>query len=210
LIAGTVYTNAQPNITSVGTLTSLDVSGTITAANITANTGVFTGDAGGLSNIAVANINGLGNIATLNLDGSSSNVLYGNGVFAPGGGGGGSSIANGTSNVIVELDGNVSTSVAGNANIFVVTGTGANVNGNLTVANISNLGNVGNVKITGGANGQILATDGTGNLNWYNKPSGGTGFIYVYTRSSGAIEVQLTNSVLNIVGRSGNIPVPIS
>jgi hypothetical protein len=44
--------------------------------------GIYNGDGGGLSNIAVANITGLGNIATLNLTGSSSNVLYGNGVFA--------------------------------------------------------------------------------------------------------------------------------
>jgi hypothetical protein len=36
LVAGTVYTNAQPNITSVGTLTSLSVSGNITGANIIA------------------------------------------------------------------------------------------------------------------------------------------------------------------------------
>ncbi len=48
LIAGTVYTNAQPNITSVGTLTSLDVTGNITSGN--ANLGnlvtssYFTGD----------------------------------------------------------------------------------------------------------------------------------------------------------------------
>jgi hypothetical protein len=34
LVAGTVYTNAQPNITSVGTLTSLTVSGNVTAGNI--------------------------------------------------------------------------------------------------------------------------------------------------------------------------------
>ena len=37
LIAGTIYTNAQPNITSVGTLTSLSVTGNITAANLVAN-----------------------------------------------------------------------------------------------------------------------------------------------------------------------------
>ena len=57
-------------------------------------------------------------------------------------------IANGTSNVsIPDTNGNVNTSVNGNANIFVVTGTGANVNGNLdasgnlTVQN-ANLGNL--------------------------------------------------------------------
>lgn len=39
LISGTLITGAQPNITSLGTLSSLNVSGTITAANIVANTG---------------------------------------------------------------------------------------------------------------------------------------------------------------------------
>ena len=34
LVADTVYTNAQPNITSVGTLTSLNVTGNVTAGNI--------------------------------------------------------------------------------------------------------------------------------------------------------------------------------
>ena len=57
-------------------------------------------------------------------------------------------IQNGTSNVrIAVADGSVNTSVNGNANIFVVTSTGANVNGyttvsgNLTAAN-ANLGNL--------------------------------------------------------------------
>jgi hypothetical protein len=53
--------------------------------------------------------NNIGNIAGLNLDGDSSNVLYGNGVFAPiTGGGGGNSISDGASNVsVVATDGNV-------------------------------------------------------------------------------------------------------
>jgi hypothetical protein len=58
LVAGAVYTAAQPSITSVGTLTGLEVSGNVTAANITANTGVFTGNAAGLSNIPGANVTG--------------------------------------------------------------------------------------------------------------------------------------------------------
>jgi len=55
---GTVTNAAQPNITSVGTLTSLNVSGNITASNITANTGIFTGNGSGLSAIAGANVTG--------------------------------------------------------------------------------------------------------------------------------------------------------
>ena len=39
---------------------------------------------------------------------------------------------------------------------------------NLTANGLVNLGNVGNVNIAGGSNGQYLATDGAGNLNWQN------------------------------------------
>ena len=56
--AGTVTTAAQPNITSVGTLTGLGVNGTVTAVAFTANTGVFTGNGSGLSAIAGANVTG--------------------------------------------------------------------------------------------------------------------------------------------------------
>jgi hypothetical protein len=38
--------------------------------------------------------------------------------------------------------------------------------GNINVTSSANLGAVGNVKITGGASGYILSTDGTGNLSW--------------------------------------------
>jgi hypothetical protein len=41
LVAGTVYTNAQPNITSVGTLTSLDVSGHLVANTFQMGYGVY-------------------------------------------------------------------------------------------------------------------------------------------------------------------------
>ena len=58
LVAGTVYTAAQPNITSVGTLSALNVSGNIAAPNITANTGAFYGNAAGLTNIPAGNISG--------------------------------------------------------------------------------------------------------------------------------------------------------
>jgi hypothetical protein len=101
--ASTVTTNAQPNITSTGTLSSLSVSGNANVGNIGATNGVFTNVSGNGSaltaitganvsgavsfattanSVAVANISGIGNIATVNLDGNASNILYGNGVFA--------------------------------------------------------------------------------------------------------------------------------
>ena len=54
LVAGTVYTAAQPNITSVGTLTSLAVTGNITSGNVSGTGGVFTyvsGDGANLTSI---------------------------------------------------------------------------------------------------------------------------------------------------------------
>jgi len=63
-----------------------------------------------------------------------------------------------------------------NLNNNSIIGTGnINFNGNLTIGNngIVNLGSVNNVKILGGANGQVLSTDGSGNLSWISQTGGG-------------------------------------
>jgi hypothetical protein len=44
---------------------------------------------------------------------------------------------------------------------------------NLTGASNVSLGPVANVRITGGANGQVLSTDGSGNLNWITSSGSG-------------------------------------
>jgi len=119
--AGTVTTNAQPNITSVGTLTSLSVSGNITGANLQG------------------------------------------------------SLANGNSNInIPSANGNINLSAVGNANIVVVTGTGANVTGTLNVTGNTTAGNVilsgatSGVSLGGsfGTRGQTLKSDGNSNAIW--------------------------------------------
>jgi hypothetical protein len=62
LVSGTVYTAAQPNITSVGTLTSLTVSGNISSGNANlgnlATANFFSGNGSGLSSITGANVTG--------------------------------------------------------------------------------------------------------------------------------------------------------
>ena len=80
--------NGNANLTFDKSTSILSVIG-----NVTAN--YFIGSGNNISNIQVANVTGLGNIATLNIDGSSSNVLYGNGVFAAGGGGGSGDVPGG-------------------------------------------------------------------------------------------------------------------
>ena len=42
---------------------------------------------------------------------------------------------------------------------------------NLLISNVANLGGTSNVKISGGLNDYVLATDGTGNLTWTSKGS---------------------------------------
>ena len=144
-VTGSLTTAAQPNITSVGTLTSLAVTGNISSGN--------------------AN---LGNLVIANFFSGNGSLLTGITVSA------GNTIVNGNSNVIVTANGNVTTSVAGNANILIVTGTGVNVAGTLNVtgnATVGSLltsgsgGNVSNVNVISAntfiASGNITA----GNAN---------------------------------------------
>jgi len=143
----TSNSNSQPNITSVGTLTSLAVTGNLSSGNANlgnlsiANyvTGTLTTAAqpnitsvGTLSNLSVTGNSNLGNLASANFFSGDGYLLSNLSVTA------GSTIVSGSSNVKVELNGNVNITSAGNANVVTVTGTGANVNGYLTVTgNIS-------------------------------------------------------------------------
>jgi len=78
LVAGTVYTAAQPNITSVGTLTSLAVTGNVTTGNVSGTTGTFTTVAGTLSTAAQPNITSVGTLTGLTVNGditSTGNLI---------------------------------------------------------------------------------------------------------------------------------------
>jgi len=149
----TVAANANVNISSNGvanvfvvTNTGVNVAGTLNAtgnANV-ANLGVT-------SNITVANLT----VSTFSNLGSNANVVITggtNGQYLQTNGSGGLSwatistagVSNGTSNIsIPAVNGNVNTSVAGNANVFVVTGTGVNVAGTLNATGNANVGNIG-------------------------------------------------------------------
>jgi hypothetical protein len=81
LVAGTVYTNAQPNITSVGTLSSLAVTANITAGNVYANTGIIGANllTGTLTTNAQPNITSVGTLGNLTVSGNAqANIIIGN------------------------------------------------------------------------------------------------------------------------------------
>jgi hypothetical protein len=115
-IEGTLLTAAQPNITSVGTLASLSLSGSITTP--------------GTANVGTLKASGI----TYPIgDGDSGQVLTTNGAgdlfFASPIS---NQLVNGNSNVIVNANSNITVSVAGIANVINVTNNAVTVKGNVT------------------------------------------------------------------------------
>jgi hypothetical protein len=110
----------------------LSVSGNATVGNInggnlvTANNITITGisDLGSNANVRITGGNPIDVLVTVD---GAGNLAWGTLTLD-------AEIANGLSNVYVNFDGNVTTSVGGVANVLVVTGTGANVNGTLSVS----------------------------------------------------------------------------
>ena len=178
--AGTVTTNAQPNITSVGSLTGLTVSNATGVVDFTTTANVTLG--------AVANLHISGGSSSQFLQTDGSGTLTWAGISSS------STLANGTSEVSIPVvNGNVNVTAAGNANILVVTGTGANISGTLKVSGQSNLGAVGNVIITGGTNGQYLQTNGSGNLVWVGISSSSS-----LANGNSEVSIPVANSNVNI------------
>ena len=146
-VGGTLTTAAQTSITSVGTLTSLAVTGNATVGNISATN--------------------LGNISSINLTGSSSNVLYGNGIFAAASGGAGTP---GGLNTYVQF--NDASTFGGNANFTynkaTDTLTAGNIGGTLTTAaqtSITSVGTLGSLAVTGNiTSGNLSGTNIVGTL----------------------------------------------
>jgi hypothetical protein len=186
-VGGTVFVSGNANVGNLGTVGLITATGNVTGGNLTTT---------GLANIGslvVTGTSNLGPVGNVTITGGTSGYYLqtnGSGVLSWAAVPTGTNISNGTSNVTIPtINGNVNTSVAGNANVFVVTGTGVNVAGtlntgagnanvgnlgvtantttaNLNVTNLSNLGPVGNITITGGTSGYYLQTNGSGSLSW--------------------------------------------
>ena len=206
LVADTVYTNAQPNITSVGTLTGLISNGVI---NFTNASNVTLG--------AVGNVRITGGTTGQYLQTDGSGTLSWSTVST----GAASNIANGNSNVnIPSANGNVNISAVGNANVLVVTGTGANINGyatisgNVTAGNISTSGSGGNITganvITANtftASANITANTFTASANITAQYYIGNGSLLTGIATSG---LSNGNSNINIPSANGNILVTVA
>ena len=141
-LQGTILQANQTNITSVGTLVGLSISGT------------------GNGNLSVANTANIGTLIASNLtypsvDGNPNEMLvtYGNGTLhfaniVP------TTIVSGNSNIVAIANSNITVGVAGTANVVVVTSTGANITG---YANISGNVSANNVSVSTDITGYILS-----------------------------------------------------
>jgi hypothetical protein len=173
------------------------------------------------TDIINTNLARLGNVANVKIYGGNANgilttdgtgnLFFASAPIAP-------TIANGLSNVTVDLSGDVRTSVAGTPNVFIVANTGITVNGR------SNLGSNANVIITGGGANQLLSTDGTGNLSWVSSPptsqiSNGTSNLTISQNgnivavATGTTALNISNLGINVNGAinaTGNINTDIN
>lgn len=191
-VAGEVTVNAQPNITSVGTLSSLTVSGNIAAGNAS------------LGNVVEANYF-LGNGALL------TGIIVGTA----------NTIANGASNVAV-FDTTIRLSANNTANVVVVTYDGANVLGNLTVTdtvtaesitgtlttsaqpNITSLGTLSGLTVDGAVTVTSLVGNISGNIA---APGNVTEIVYNKAGNTAASNAFAFNDTSNTLSVTGNVAV---
>lgn len=95
----------------------------------------------------------------------------------------------------------VSELVSGNV-VIVIDSSGNVSTPDLTVTGRSNLGAVANITITGGSNGQVLTTDGAGNLTFSTPAAGGADLMPFF------IPVGETYTISN--NRQGLFALPIT
>ena len=186
--AGNVTLSAQSNITSLGILTGLRTTG---LANFVGASNVALGAVGNVHitggvNGYVLQTDGTGNLAWTAQTGGGGNgspggadtqVQYNNGGLFGGSAGFTFNSTNGNLNVPGNIIGGNSIT-ANYTNAVLTTNAQPNITSigtltSLNVSGVSNLNSNSNVYITGGNSGQVLTTDGSGNLSW-STPAGAT------------------------------------
>ena len=167
LVANTVSASAQPNITSVGVLTSLGVSGQVQAIT-------FQGSGANLTNIPAANIVGSIPLA-IHVSGNDQPNITSVGTLIS------LDVAGNTTSANINVSNRMTAGnvfITGNASLsgnFSMNTGRLTANGNIDFHNAVsvNLGDVSHLTISGGFADQVLTTDGTGNLTWTDGGGGG-------------------------------------
>jgi hypothetical protein len=171
LFTGTLSTAAQPNITSLGTLTNLVVTGNTTSGNligvyangnsnvsIPAAAGNVNISSNGIANVFVVANTGVtvtgtlstgtgnasfGNLSTATLIATTGNITTINSGL----------MQNGNSNITITANSSIYHFVTGNATSqLTVTATGANIPGTANIIGNANIGNLGTAQVLASAN----------------------------------------------------------
>lgn len=198
-----VNLNVDGNIVGLGNISlsgdisasNLSIGSNITAANATFSNKVIVGSNLTVNTSAVLRVSGninaagspnisLGTISNIHIDGGTGGQVLstdGTGNLYWATGGGGNIGLPGGNNQSVQFN---SGGDFGGDNTFIYdTGVGrlsvpqirSNTTANFFGATSVNLGNVSNLRISGGLNGYVLSTDGSGNLAWTAGGGGGNG-----------------------------------
>ena len=170
----TFQTVSTTELDVAGGNTSLGPVGNVRITGGTSGQVLTTNGAGNLSWANVATPYGDSNVAAFLAPGYNIPIATSGNIIAANIASGDLISANRISSNSVTVANNIATSnliATGN-----VTASNIAVSANVTTANLavsarSSLGAVGNITITGGTTGQVLTTDGTGNLSWAPTPS---------------------------------------
>ena len=169
---------AEGNLNVVGNISAVEnitANGNITAEYFIGNgyyiSGLTLDVANYVSQPDQSNITSLGNLLYLNIDGDTTSLgnINISGNFS------GSNLSLGAN--LTASNATFSNKVIVNSNLTVNTSAVLRVSGNVNTAGSPNisLGTLSNIHITGGTGGQVLSTDGTGNLYWATGSGGGNG-----------------------------------
>ena len=206
-LTGTTLSSTVLNssLTSVGTLTSLAITGNATAGNVYANSGTIGASllTGTLTTASQPNLTSVGTLSSLTVSGNANVGNIGaTGVFA--------TTLSATANANV---GNLGTggliTATGNIDGGNIVTTGAVNGGTLSVSGTSNLGAIANVTITGGTSGQIIQTNGSGGLSFATiSTSGvanGTSSVTIPTVNGNINLTSAGNTTMVVTGTGANV-----
>lgn len=174
-IAGNLSVTGDLSVNDIASVGNLSAVGNVVGEYLIGNgyyiSGLTTDIANYVSQPHQSNITLLGTLESLEIDGDTTS--YGNITIS--GNYSGSNLSLGAN--LTAANATFSNKVIVNSNLTVPNTAVLRVTGNLNTIGSQNisLGTLANIHITGGTGGQVIATDGTGNLYWSSGGGGGNG-----------------------------------
>lgn len=187
-IAGSLDVTGDLTVNDIASVGNLSAEGNVSGEYLIGNGYYISGLTLDVANYVAqpdqSNITSLGNLEYLNIDGDT--VSLGNITIS--GSYSGSNLSLGSN--LTAANGSFTNKVTIGSNLTINSAANLRVAGTFNSAGSPNilLGTLSNIHITGGVGGQVIATDGTGNLYWTTGGGGGNG-----TPGGNNLDVQFNN-----------------